>query len=92
MMSQTENEPSVSDRRTQTRIQIQTPIKVTLPGSDKAVTALNQDISWGGALFIISMPLPEQTGSMRIDFPWKRGEYITAEARLLRAKPLEDGR
>ncbi|TCT22768.1 PilZ domain-containing protein [Thiobaca trueperi] len=91
-MQQPVTESSPHDRRTQARIRVQIPIKVILPGVAEPVTALNEDISWGGALFAMAEPLPQQTEPLRIVLPWKRDEQITADARLLRARPLENGR
>jgi len=82
---------AVQDRRTQVRIDVQIPVQVTFPGSDAPVTAINQDLSWGGALLLISQPLPKQAGPLKITFPWKRDELITAHAQLLRARPLQGG-
>ena len=79
------------ERRTQVRIDVQIPVQVTFPGQDAPVTAINQDLSWGGALLLISQPLPKQAGPLKITFPWKRDELITAHAQLLRAKPLQGG-
>lgn len=79
-------------RRTQTRIRVQIPIKVIIPGIAEPVTALNEDISWGGALFVIANPLPEGTDLLRIVLPWKKDDQITAEARFLRSRTLENGR
>ncbi|NEX20215.1 PilZ domain-containing protein [Thiorhodococcus mannitoliphagus] len=84
-------ESSVSDRRTQVRIGIQIPVQVKFPGCDEPVSAISQDISWGGALLLISEPLPKQAGPLKVIFPWKRDERITAHAQLLRARPLQGG-
>jgi hypothetical protein len=91
-MSQTEADSVTANRRTQVRIEVQIPVKVTLPGEVEPVTAMNQDISWGGALLLIAEPLPKVAGNLRIVYPWKQGQTISAEARLLRARPLADGR
>lgn len=90
-MSQLEPESFASDRRTQTRIQVQIPVEVTLPGLAEPVIALNQDLSWGGALLRISEPLPKIAGTIQVRLPWKRDERISADARLLRAIPQADG-
>ncbi len=91
-MNQLKPAITARDRRTQARIDVRIPVKVVMPGREVAVTAVNQDISWGGALLLISEPLPKQAGPLRVIFPWKRDEEITAHAQLLRARPLEDGR
>ncbi|NEV61059.1 PilZ domain-containing protein [Thiorhodococcus minor] len=84
-------DPSVSDRRTQVRIDVQIPVRVKFPGHDEPITAINQDISWGGALLLISEPLPTHAGPLKLTLPWKRDEQITAHAQLLRARPLQGG-
>ncbi|MBK1718979.1 PilZ domain-containing protein [Thiocystis violacea] len=82
---------TATDRRTQTRIDLRIPVKLTIPGQDEPIMAVNRDISWGGALLYIAEPLPKQAGPLRIVFPWKRDDQITAYAQLLRARPLADG-
>ena len=91
-MQQSPSKSSMHERRTQARIRVQTPIKVILPGVEEPLAALNEDISWGGALFIFADPLPADTDFLRLVFPWKREDQITADARLVRARPMEDGR
>ena len=80
------------DRRTQVRIRVQIPVKVTMPGVLAPVIAINQDISWGGALLLLSRSLPKEAGPWRITLPWKKDEHITIDAQLLRARPIEGGR
>ena len=82
---------ALSDRRTQTRIQVNIPIKVTFSRMAEPMNAVNQDISWGGVLFVISDPPPQETGSLRIVLPWKQNEKITADAHLVRVKRLQNG-
>ncbi|WP_242482336.1 PilZ domain-containing protein [Thiocystis violacea] len=83
--------PTPRDRRTQIRVDVRIPVQVTFPGREEPITAINQDISWGGALLLISEPLPKQAGPLKITLPWKRDEKITAHAQLLRARPLQSG-
>lgn len=83
---------SAEDRRTQVRIQVQIPVKVMMPGVMAPVIAINQDISWGGALLLLSRALPKEAGPWRIVLPWKKDEHITIDAQLLRARPIEGGR
>lgn len=90
-LAQPQMEPVSEDRRTQSRIEVRIPVKVVLPGREEPVTAINQDISWGGALLLIAEPLPKQPGPLLVRFPWKRDEVITAHTQLLRARPLLDG-
>jgi hypothetical protein len=90
-MNQIQSEISVNDRRTQTRIQVNIPIKVTFSRMTEAMDAINQDISWGGVLFVIADPPPQETGSLRIVLPWKQSEKITADAHLVRVKRLQNG-
>ncbi|AHF03222.1 pilus biosynthesis protein PilZ [Marichromatium purpuratum 984] len=91
-------ESSFHERRTQARISAEIPIKVRLPGRDQPVSALNQDLSWGGARFIVSgksldgqLPTRE-AGPLTLLLPWTGGGQITAEAELARAQRLADGR
>ncbi|GEM_PF-2565964 len=90
-MNQIHSEISVADRRTQTRIQVNIPIKVTFSRMIEPMNAVNQDISWGGVLFVIAEPPPQETGSLRIVLPWKQNEKITADAHLVRVKRLQNG-
>ncbi|EXJ16244.1 PilZ domain-containing protein [Imhoffiella purpurea] len=90
--SQSESASYEPDRRTQARIDLQIPVKVTLPGEHDPVTALNQDISWGGALLSIPGPLPKASGTIQLVYPWRSGERIIIDARMLRAKPIDNDR
>ncbi|MBK1693279.1 pilus assembly protein PilZ [Chromatium weissei] len=90
-MYQAPSESSISERRTQTRIQVNIPIRVTFSRMTESMHAINQDLSWGGALFIINEQPPQETGSVRLVLPWKQGEKITADAQLVRVKRLQNG-
>lgn len=90
-MHQIQSETSIAERRTQTRIQVSIPIKVTFSRMTESMNAINQDLSWGGALFVINDPPPQETGSVRLVLPWKQGEKITADAQLVRVKRLQNG-
>ncbi|NKN32004.1 PilZ domain-containing protein [Marichromatium bheemlicum] len=91
-------ESSYHERRTQARIHAEIPIKVRLPGRDRSVSALNQDLSWGGARFIITDKalngqLPSREGGpLTLLLPWTGGGQITAEADVARAQRFADGR
>lgn len=91
-MNQQPPESIVQERRTQTRIRLEIPIKLSVRGLDEPITALSQDISWGGILFVLATPLPKGTRSLRISLPWSKDKQITALASLLRARKLLDGR
>lgn len=91
-MNQSPPESIAQERRTQARIRLEIPIKLSVRGLDEPITALSQDISWGGMLFILPAPLPKGTRSLRIALPWSKDKQITALASLLRARKLLDGR
>lgn len=80
-----------SERRTQTRIQVHIPVEISLPDRVDCLLGMNRDLSWGGACFLLPIPLARETGSMRISLPWAREKRLSAEARLLRCMPLGDG-
>jgi len=93
------NQQSASERRMHARISAEIPIKVQIPGRAEAVTAINQDLSWGGARcilgtqFILPEPMQGVTEEiLRLYFPWTGGEQIEAEATIARTHRLEDGR
>lgn len=78
-------------RRTQRRISVQIPIKVYRPGSKMPITAMNHDISWGGAQFVATVPVAWMTGRLRLDFPWAGGQQISIDAEVVRAQQLSEG-
>ncbi|WP_200388207.1 PilZ domain-containing protein [Thiocapsa imhoffii] len=84
--------PPRINRRTQCRVGAQIPIEVQLPGVDHAITAMNQDISWGGAQFIAALPVSTLPKRVRLVFPWRAQEKITVMAEIVRAQRLEGGR
>ena len=45
---------AMPEKRLQRRVGIEVPIQVYLPGSDAAIAARYQDLSWGGASFVTS--------------------------------------
>ena len=77
------------NRRTQRRIAVRVPIHVYLPGIDQPLTAMNQDISWGGAQFVAAMPADALTGPLRLVFPWRGRARVAVEAEVVRAQRLE---
>jgi hypothetical protein len=38
---------------------------------DQPITAMNQDISWGGAQFVAVVPVDALSGTLRLVFPWR---------------------
>jgi hypothetical protein len=79
------------NRRTQRRITVRIPIQVYLPGTDQPITAMNQDISWGGAQFVAVLPVEALSGTLRLVFPWRGRDRVAIEARVVRAQRLEAG-
>lgn len=82
-------ETGARSRRTQRRLGVRIPIQVLMPGASEPITAMNQDISWGGAQFIASVPGPAVSGRVRLLFPWKSGHRISVEAEVVRAERLD---
>lgn len=93
------NQQSASERRMHARISAEIPIKVQIPGRAEVVTAINQDLSWGGARCILGTQfiLPEavqgaEEGVLTLFLPWTGGEQIEVEATIARTHRLDDGR
>lgn len=82
---------SVANRRTQRRIAVRIPIQVFLPKLTEPITAMNQDISWGGAQFVADVPLASLTGTLRLIFPWRGHEKVAIDAEVVRAQRLGSG-
>lgn len=80
------------NRRTQRRLSVQIPIQVMLPHSSEPITAMNQDISWGGAQFVAAMPPAGLSGMVRLIFPWRGQDKISVLAEVVRAQRLDGGR
>jgi hypothetical protein len=81
----------VESRRTQRRVAVRIPIQVYLSGMDQPITAMNQDISWGGAQFVAAVPLEALSGMLRLVFPWRGCDRVAVEACVVRAQRLEAG-
>jgi hypothetical protein len=79
------------NRRTQRRIAVRIPIQVYLPGMDRPIIAMNQDISWGGAQFVAVVPVDALSGTLRLVFPWRGQERVAVEAEVVRAQRLDAG-
>ncbi|RKT46333.1 PilZ domain-containing protein [Thiocapsa rosea] len=82
---------SVANRRTQRRISVRIPIQVFLPNQSEPITAMNQDISWGGAQFVVAVPLASLSGTLRLTFPWRGHETVSIDAEVVRAQRLGSG-
>ncbi|SDW70468.1 PilZ domain-containing protein [Thiocapsa roseopersicina] len=82
---------SLANRRTQRRISVRIPIQVFLPKLTEPITAMNQDISWGGAQFVVAVPLASLTGTLRLMFPWRGHEKVAIDAEVVRAQRLGSG-
>jgi hypothetical protein len=52
---------------------------------------MNQDISWGGAQFVVAVPLDSLSGRLRLMFPWRGPEKVAIEAEVVRAQRLGSG-
>jgi hypothetical protein len=82
---------TVPNRRTQRRIGVKIPIQVFLPDRNQPITAMNQDISWGGAQFVAACPVARLSGMVRLVFTWRGNDSISIEAEVVRAQQLDDG-
>jgi hypothetical protein len=79
------------ERRLQKRISVQAKITLRFPGTGQSISALNQNISWGGSLFTVAEPLPQGVDSVVINFPWTRGQLISINSNILRTQRLPNG-
>lgn len=81
----------MQEKRLQRRVGIEVPIQVYRPGSDVAIAARYQDLSWGGASFVTN-DLTFQCGHRLVmRFPWTNGQSFAIEADVVRCEPLEFG-
>ena len=90
-MTQSEPGSMAMERRTQARIDLRIPVELTIPGQNAPVRAVTRDLSWGGALLHLTDPLPNDIDILVLSLPWRRGKSIRARARLLRARPHDEG-
>lgn len=80
-----------TEARTQLRINTSVPIKVLSSAHPKPVEARLENISWGGAAFVIDTGLdPDET--LKIILPRPQGGSISIEARILRTWERGDGK
>jgi hypothetical protein len=70
---------------------VRIPIQVFLPKLTEPITAMNQDISWGGAQFVVAVPPTSLTGTLRLMFPWRGQEKVAIDAEVVRAQKLGSG-
>ncbi|NEV63950.1 PilZ domain-containing protein [Thiorhodococcus minor] len=85
--------PSIveEERRTQVRIRVHIPARISLPGEDEAIGVDCEELSWGGLLLNVARCLPDEVETLRIELAWAEDAQVRAEARVLRARPLLDG-
>lgn len=79
-----------NDGRTQFRINTSMQISVLLPQNSKPVNAKLENISWGGAAFVIEAKV-ESGDLLKIILPRPQGGSIAVEAGVLRAWEHPDG-
>lgn len=80
-----------SRRRGHRRIDLQIPIQVYRVGSDAPINAISQDLSWGGAQFLATVPVGWMVGRLRLALPWARGEQLVIDADVVRAQQMKAG-
>jgi hypothetical protein len=80
---------AMPEKRLQRRVGIEVPIQVYLPGSDAAIAARYQDLSWGGASFVTSDLRIQHGQRLIMRFPWTNGQTFAIEADVVRCEPLE---
>lgn len=59
-------------------------MKLKWNGAREPISVTGADISWGGALFTVSEPLPTETESALIALPWAHGNHIPISTSILR--------
>ncbi len=93
MNKKTDKPTMEQDKRTQTRVQVNFPISVTAQDKeqDKLITARSEDLSWGGARFIIPEPTLQVGDQVRVQLPWANGSSISAYVKVLRTDPIAEG-
>jgi hypothetical protein len=79
-------------QRSQRRLSVGIAVSVILQDSQHAITGDNQDISWGGALFVVRDPVVWKSDKLRLVFPWVNGQSFAADAEVIRREPVDDGR
>ncbi|MBK5965763.1 hypothetical protein CCR95_17180 [Thiocystis minor] len=84
--------PPFIQRRAHLRRPLQTLTKLVFSGTETPLIALHRDLSWGGASLIVPGALPPEAKTFQLELPWKPDRPVLANARLLRATVLEDGR
>lgn len=85
--------PSTVDeeRRTQVRIRVHIPARISWAREDEAIGVDCEELSWGGLLLNVARCLPEAVETLRIELAWAEDAHVRADARVLRARPLIDG-
>ncbi|WP_200335332.1 PilZ domain-containing protein [Thiocystis violacea] len=90
-MSQSQLDAIAQERRTQARIRVRIPARLSAPGWDEPLSVRCQDLSWGGLLLDTAQCLPGDLERLRIELDWMRDDPVRAEVRILRTRPLLDG-
>ncbi len=78
-------------RRYHRRLPMSVPINVDV-GDNESIRVQNQDISWGGARFVIPKRALPESESVTMTFPWTNGEKFCANAEIVRKDDLDDER
>lgn len=89
--TQVETGGARADNRTQLRLRIAAPVKVSWPQDAKPVNAKLEDISWGGASIHMNEANMDAGDSLRVFLPRPQGGLISIEAKVLRALQYPDG-
>jgi len=86
-----EPDNSAAESRTQFRIRVSVPIKVLWPQDTRPVSAMLEDISWGGASIRVDEARLDEGDTLQVILPRHQGGSISIEAKILRASPVADG-
>lgn len=81
----------IVERRSYPRLSMTIPLRLKPATGGATHTVENYDISWGGLRFIAPQSAVIDSELVTISLPWSSGKRITAEVRVLRKEPLDDG-
>jgi hypothetical protein len=84
----TEADPSLWERRTQTRVPVRTQVRVALNGGQERIVVQNRDLSWGGASLLLPVRPSELGKTIGVELPWGQGRYLATRAEVVRAEPV----
>jgi len=92
MSNQSVDRSKAEDRRHHCRFPLNAPARLEREDGGTPITVQSDNISWGGACFVLPKHALPQAKSVKMILPWAQGSEFSATAEIVRSEALDDQR